>query len=118
MKRLSIVLLSLALTACAATPTPLPDRQLRVEASPERALEVGLDALVERGFVIRLADVELGRIDAVRAARPGYVVHYKVREEATGTWIVLSGRRGTGAIEPSRFDPLLDDIAARLEAAQ
>jgi hypothetical protein len=118
MKRLPILLLMLVLTACATTSTPLPDRQVRVEASPERALEVGLDVLVERGFVIRLADVGLGRIDAVRAARPGYVVHYKVREETSGTWIVLSGRRGTGAIEPHRFDPLLTEIATRLEAVQ
>ena len=118
MKRVSIALLvMLALSACATAPTPLPDRQVRVEASPERALEAGLSVLVERGFVIRLADVGLGRVDAVRAARPGYTIHYRVREETTGTWIVLSGRHGTGAIEPGRFDPLLAEIAARLESA-
>lgn len=119
MKRLPVLLLlGLALTACATTSMPLPDRQVRVEASTERALEVGLDVLVERGFVIRLADVGLGRIDAVRAARPGYVVHYKVREATTGAWVALSGRRGNDAIEPHRFDPLLTEIATRLEPVQ
>ncbi len=118
MSRLLIVCLLLALTACAATSTSPPERELRVEASPERALAVGLDVMVERGFVIRMADTGLGRIDAVRAARPGYVVHYEVRETQSGTWIVVSGRRGTGIIEPHRFDPLLAEIAARLEATR
>ena len=115
MRCLSMLILLLALTACAAAPTSLPERQIRVDATRTRALDAGLDALVERGFVIRLADVELGRIDAVRAARPGYEVHYEVRETASGTWIALSGRHGASAIEPYRFDPLLAEIAAHLE---
>lgn len=112
--------MGLLLAGC-ATSVPAPPERAIVVASPvDEALETGIAVLVERGFVIRLADAKLGRVDAVRAARPGYVVRLeasavKQAEAESGTRLALSGRRGGSYIEPWRFDTLLAEIAARIE---
>lgn len=115
MKRIVLMVALCMLAGCATTSAPPPERQIEVSAASDRALAVGLDVLVERGFVIRLADTDLGRINAVRASRPGYEVQYETRKTASGTQIVFSGRHGASPIEPYRFDVLLAEIAARLE---
>lgn len=116
MNRIAMGLLLVALLAgCATSQTPLPERQVVVSASSDRALATGLEVLVERGFVIRLADRELGRIDAVLAQRPGYVVRLETQAAPGGARISLSGRQGGRAIEPYRFDVLLVEITSRLE---
>lgn len=113
---ISVGLLLLILAGCATSPSPLPERQIEVTAASDRALAAGLDVLVERGFVVLLADADLGRIDAVLASRPGYEVRYAATPTASGTRLSLSGRQGSRAIEPQRFDTLLAEIEARLEA--
>lgn len=116
MSRVAVLLLLATLVGCATTTAPPPERQIEVTATSDRALAAGLDVLVERGFVIQLADPELGRVDAVLASRPGYEVRYETRTTPGGTQISLSGRQGHRPIEPHRFDTLLVEIAARLEA--
>ncbi|HET8791139.1 MAG TPA: hypothetical protein VFM75_08000 [Modicisalibacter sp.] len=123
MSRVSVALclVTVALLAgCVTSPPPLPERAIIVASPVDEALETGIEVLVERGFVIRLADAELGRVDAVRAARPGYVVRLeasaaKQAGTESGTRLALSGRRGGSYIEPWRFDTLLAEIAARIE---
>ena len=110
-----VVMLMVLLAGCATTSARLPERQITVEASGEQVLQAGLEVLVERGFVIRFADAELGRIDASFAARPGYEVRLSTDSISTGTRLALSGRQGGQAIEPYRFDPLLVEITSRLE---
>ena len=115
---LLMTLLTVLLTACASTPSTLSERQIELQASSQRVLSTGLEVLVERGFVIRFADAELGRIDAVYASRPGYEVRLSTSTIPTGTRLALSGRQGGQAIEPYRFDPLLVEITSRLEDTQ
>lgn len=110
----------LLLAGCATTSQPLPERAMVVAGPVDEVLETGIEVLVERGFVIRLADAELGRVDAVRAARPGYLVRLEVSDvkaagAESGTRLALSGRRGGRSIDPVRFDTLLAEIAARIE---
>lgn len=123
MKRMTAAAALLALMAallmgCAGAPRTLPERQVTLEASSEQVLNAGLDVLVERGFVIRFADAQLGRINAVFADRPGYEVRLTTSEIPAGTRLTLSGQQGGRAIEPPRFDSLLAEITSRLGDAQ
>lgn len=118
MKRLLALLTLVTLAGCAVAPQPLPEHRIEVAATPRQALDAGLHALVARGFVIRLADADLGRLDAVLASRPGYVVRYEVDDVAGGTRVSVSGRHGGRAIDPQRFAPLLAEVTARLEPSR
>lgn len=111
----AVLLLMALLTGCVSSPTPLPERQFDVAAPRTSVLSAGLEVLVERGFVIQLADAGLGRIDAVRASRPGYRVRLGAEETEAGTRLTLSGSLGRQAIAAQRFDRLLAEIAERLE---
>lgn len=121
MKRLvalSILLLVLAatVTGCAMTRVAPSERLVVVDATPRQTLTSAINELVERGFVIRLANAELGRVDAVLASRSGYVLTLETREAAAGTRLSIHGRQGGQPLDPARFDPLVAAIQARLAA--
>lgn len=116
MRRVTVFLLIMLLAGCVSTPVVRQPRVIEVDHASDEVLAASLDVLVERGFVIRLADPELGRIDAVLAARPGYEVRVETSEAGDGTRLALSGRRGRRNIEPYRFDILLVEITSRLES--
>nr|WP_298411968.1 hypothetical protein [uncultured Halomonas sp.] len=113
-----LALMTVLLTGCASGQRTLPERQVVLEATSEQVLNAGLDALVERGFVIRFANTELGRINAVFAARPGYEVRLTTSTIPAGTRLTLSGHQGGRAVEPQRFDALLAEITSRLESGR
>ena len=110
-----ILLMQVILAGCVSTPVVRQPREIQVGSAPREVLAVSLDVLVERGFVILLADPELGRVDAVLAARPGYKLRVETSIAEDGTRLALSGRRGRHNIEPHRFDTLLVEITSRLE---
>lgn len=117
MKRLlGVLMAALVLAGCASVAATPETRSLVVQAEPRPALEAGVAVLVEHGFVIRMADAELGRVDAVLASRSGYVLTLETQPAADGTRLALSGRFSGRGIEPHRFDALLDEIRTRLEA--
>ncbi|MHB0776133.1 hypothetical protein [Halomonas sp. WWR20] len=107
----------MALSGCAFSPTQPETRSIAVAAERDQALRAGLEMLVERGFVIRHADADLGRVDAILASRPAYEVRYDVEAENGSTRIALSGRRGGQPLAPITLDPLLNDVSARLGLA-
>ncbi|WP_227367419.1 hypothetical protein [Halomonas sp. M20] len=113
-----LILMTALLTGCASAQRTLPERQITLEATSEQVLNAGLDALVERGFVIRFANTALGRINAVFAGRPGYEVRLTTNAIPTGTRLTLSGHQGGRAMEPQRFDSLLAAITSRLESGR
>ncbi|GAB3352198.1 MULTISPECIES: hypothetical protein [Chromohalobacter] len=108
----SFVVLSVG--GCATTSTPPQTRTLVVEAEPTSALEAGVAMLTARGFVIRRADVDLGDVEAVLAARPTLEVRYRIEATEQGTRITLSGQRGGQSVPPYVFDTLLIDVQERL----
>lgn len=108
----SFVVLSVG--GCATTSTPPQTRTLVVEAEPTSALEAGVAMLTARGFVIRRADVDLGDVEAVLAARPTLEVRYRIEAAEQGTRITLSGQRGGQSVPPYVFDTLLIDVQERL----
>ncbi len=113
-----VLLLAASLTGCATSRIAPSERLAVIDATPHQTLAAAIDELVERGFVIRLADAELGRVDAVLATRSGYVVTLEASGTASGTRLAIHGRQGGQPLDPARFDPLLAAIQARLVTAE
>lgn len=118
MKRLSgvpaAVLMSLWLSGCATMAPPAEPRELVFETSPEATLETAVALLMERGYVIRHADGELGRVEAVLARWPGYRVELNVAGGGNASRVSLSATRGGRPMPPQTLDPLLVDLRSRL----
>ncbi|WP_240455533.1 hypothetical protein [Halomonas faecis] len=111
-----ILLLSAWLMGCAAT-SPAPEtRGVPLAVSSQVAQAAVLDVLAERGYVIRHADAELGRVDAVLARWPGYRVRATVTPDGSGSRATLSATWGGRPLPPDRLDPLLSELETRLAA--
>ncbi|WP_163558410.1 hypothetical protein [Halomonas sp. NO4] len=114
MRAAPILLLTAWLAGCAAV-APAPDpREEALAAPPEAALGAALDLLSERGYVIRHADGDLGRAEAVLARWPGYRVRVEVTPAEGGSRVALSATWGGRALPADRLDPLLADLESRL----
>ncbi|MGM0704128.1 MAG: hypothetical protein ACQEUG_17230 [Pseudomonadota bacterium] len=111
-----ILLLSTWMTGCAAVPPAPETRGVPLAVSSESALSAVLDLLSERGYVIRHADAELGRVDAVLARWPGYRVRATVAPDGSGSRATLSATWGGRPLPPDRLDPLLSELETRLAA--
>ena len=91
--------------------------------APASALAASISMLMERGYVIRHADAELGRLEAVIARWPGYRVRLEIEaaggvsgEESVGrSRLAMTAWRGGRPLPPSLVEPLLTDLNARLE---
>lgn len=117
MRGLAIALLLVALAGCATTsPTPEP-RELTLAAAPETTLQEVVGLLIEEGYVIRHADAELGRVEAVLARWPGYRVRADVSAEGQGARASLKATRGGRPLPPHLLDPLLAELQRRLGLA-
>lgn len=111
---LPILLLAAWLAGC-ASPAPVAPRDLRLAAAPETTLRAAIQLLMERGYVIRHADDDLGRLDAVLARMPGYGVSLRLSPgDAGGSRVEAIATRGDRALPPGLLDPLLSDLQARL----
>lgn len=114
MFRLSTVLAMLWLAGC-ATPTPAPEpRELNIAASPEVALEAAMAVLMDRGYVIRHADGDLARVEAVLARWPGYRVQLQVSALGDDGRVSVTATRGGRPMAPHTLDPLLVELQDRL----
>lgn len=108
----------LTLAACATTPAPVEPRAMTLAAGQQQILEEGVAMLAERGYVIRHADTDLGRAEAVSATWPGYQITLQV--DAGGedsSRVAFSGQRGQQPLAPHSLDRLLVDLQARLGLA-
>ncbi|MEQ6888362.1 hypothetical protein ABE957_06730 [Halomonas sp. CS7] len=115
MTRALLILLLAAWLAGCASPPPSAPRELRLAAAPEATLREAMQLLMARGYVIRHADDELGRLDAALARMPGYGVSLRVSPGAEGSSRVEAiATRGGRALPPGLLDPFLTDLQARL----
>ncbi|WP_242458019.1 hypothetical protein [Halomonas sp. YLGW01] len=109
---------ALALAGCAAHPGGPEPRVLVVAAAPERVMAEGLQVLIGRGFVIRHADLDLGRLEAVLATWPGYRLRLEALAVGDGTTrLSLSGYRDHRPLVPESLYALLVELQARLPAS-
>ncbi|WP_369335805.1 hypothetical protein [Halomonas sp. ND22Bw] len=117
------LVLGAGLGGCAATPSPAVPATRTFAVAPAAVLEASQAMLMERGYVIRHADVELGRLEAVIARWPGYRLHLEI-EAADGmngeasdgqSRLAMTAWRGGQPLPPSLVEPLLTELSVRLD---
>lgn len=107
------LLMLLMLAGCAAT-QPLEQRELRYNASAEQTLRAAVELMMEQGYVVRHADLALGRAEASLARWPGYRLQLKVTEELSGSRVSVSALRGNQPLPPYALDPWLVALQNKL----
>jgi len=118
--RLALLLMVvLGVSGCVTSaPSSEPARQMSVMADADRALDESLALLMQRGYVITMADGGLGRIDASLARSPGYRVEVRVTESTpSGASIALQAFRGGRLLPAAVVEPLFVELQRRLAEA-
>lgn len=111
---LAMSLLALLLTGCAAPGVQEPPRELDFAYAPEATLRASAQVLMANGYVVRHADAELGRLEAVFSRWPGYRVRVEVSGEGEQSRVSLAASRGGRPLPPQTLDPLLMEMQEQL----
>ncbi|MCO7245344.1 hypothetical protein [Halomonas sp. Mc5H-6] len=109
-------LLLLMLSGCATTPPPEP-RELVYPVPAEDTFRAAVSLMIEQGYVVRHADLSLGRAEGVLARWPGYRLVLEVNEVGRESHVRISAWRGGQPLPPNRLDPWLVALQSRLEVA-
>ena len=86
------------------------------EASSRRG-GIGSEAvalMMEQGYVIRHADLTLGRAEASLARWPEYRIQLQVSDAQGGSLVSVSALRGSQPIPPYVLDPWLVELQRKL----
>ena len=110
---LAVSLLALLLAGCATSPAREPPRELDFAYAPEATLRASAQVLMANGYVVRHADAELGRLEAVFSRWPGYRVRVEVSGEGERSRVSLTANRG-GRPPPQTLDRLLVEMQEQL----
>src|SRR5690554_8002787 len=97
---LAVSLLALLLAGCATSPAREPPRELDFAYAPEATLRASAQVLMANGYVVRHADAELGRLEAVFFCWPGYRVRVEVSGEGERSRVSLTASRGGRPLPP------------------
>ncbi len=111
---LPALLLALLLTGCAASPVSEPPRELDFAYAPQETLRASAQVLMANGYVVRHADADLGRLEAVFSRWPGYRVLVEVSGEGEQSRVSLAATRGGRPLPPQTLDRLLVEMQDRL----
>lgn len=104
------------LSGCATTP-PAEPRELVYRAPVEDTFRAAVSLMIEQGYVVRHADVSLGRAEGVLARWPGYRLVLDVSEAGSESHVSVSAWRGGQSLPPNRLDPWLAALQSRLGLA-
>ncbi|WP_144979468.1 hypothetical protein [Halomonas sp. C22] len=107
-------LVTLLWLAGCATTQPLESRDLHYRADTEQTFREAVAMMIEQGYVVRHADMSLGRAEAVLARWPGYRLQLQVSEAGGGTLVRVSALSGSQPIPPYVLDPWLVELQSRL----
>lgn len=100
-----------------ATTTPLEPRELVYATPPEETFREAVDLMVEQGYVVRHADISLGRAEASLARWPEYHLKLQVSGEDRGSRVRVSALRGNQPLQPYLLDPWLVALQHKLGVA-
>lgn len=103
------------LSGCATRPATVEPNETTFSAPAPAVLEAALVVLMERGYVVRHGDAELGRLDAVLARWPGYRVEVAVEPLQEGSRVLARASRGGRDLPPPVLDPFLLELRQHLE---
>lgn len=104
------------LTGCATT-QPLEPRELVYSTSPEDTFREAVELMMEQGYVVRHADLSLGRAEASLARWPEYRLQLQVSEEGSSSRVRVSALRGGQPLPPYLLDPWLVALQHKLGVA-
>ncbi len=104
------------LAGCATT-TPLEPRELFYATPSDATFREAVDLMMEQGYVVRHADISLGRAEASLARWPEYRLQLQVSEEGTGSRVRIAALRGSQPLQPYLLDPWLVALQHKLGVA-
>ncbi|MGO2241300.1 MAG: hypothetical protein ACTH5D_06030 [Halomonas sp.] len=104
------------LAGCATT-APLETRELFYATAPEETFREAVELMVEQGYVVRHADISLGRAEASLARWPEYRLQLQVIEERSGSRVSVSALQGNQPLPPYVLDPWLVALQSKLGVA-
>ncbi|RUR36988.1 hypothetical protein [Vreelandella populi] len=107
----------LAILAGCATTSPSAPRELVYAAPVETTLRSAVELMMEQGYVIRHADLALGRAEASLARWPEYRLQLQVSEAGGGSRVSVAAWRGSQPLPPYLLDPWLVSLQAKLGLA-
>lgn len=115
MRNMTLALgLILLLSGCAVRPASVEPSEMILSAPAPVVLEAALDVLMDRGYVVRHGDAELGRLDAVLARWPGYRVEVRVEPLQESSRMLASANRGGRSLPPAVLDSFLLELQQNL----
>lgn len=107
----------LAILAGCATTSPSTPRELVYAAPVDTTLRSAVELMMEQGYVIRHADLALGRAEASLARWPEYRLQFQVSEAGGGSRVSVAAWRGGQPLPPYLLDPWLVSLQAKLGLA-
>lgn len=100
-----------------ATATPLEPRELFYPTPSDETFREAVDLMVEQGYVVRHADISLGRAEASLARWPEYRLQLQVSEEGAGSRVSVAALSGSQPLQPYLLDPWLVALQHKLGVA-
>ncbi|MCS2610972.1 hypothetical protein [Halomonas dongshanensis] len=116
-RRLGCLAMVVGLAGCAATPPPEP-RELTYAVPAETTFRQAVELMMEQGYVVRYADLDLGRAEATLARWPEYRLQLQVDDQGSAqSRVSVMAQRGGQALPPYLLDPWLVALQRRLGVA-
>ncbi len=107
----------IVLVSGCATTSPSAPRELVYTAPVDTTFRSAVELMMEQGYVIRHADLALGRAEAALARWPEYRVQLQVSEAGRGSQVSVTAWRGSQPLPPYLLDPWLVSLQAKLGLA-
>ncbi|PCF95116.1 hypothetical protein [Vreelandella nigrificans] len=113
----AVLVSALVVLAGCASQQAVEPRELHYSSPTEQTFRQAVELMIEQGYVVRHADLALGRADAALARWPEYRLQLQVQEEGAGSRVRVSASRGNQPLPPYLLDPWLVKLQSKLGEA-